>query len=399
METTQELISNFTVMNKTDPIVTKVRQGLDDDQGFWVADFNHVRECLNLWKNHMPNVHMHYAIKCNDEPTLLSFLAKAGAGFDCASKVEIEKILDLHVDPSKIVFSHPLKNVESLRFAKTHQVKKLVFDSTEELEKIMKYYPESNVYLRVKPRFSNAKIQLSNKFGADEEDVEPLLNLVKSLNANFIGFSFHVGSLCDDISSFQYALKYIKELKDLAELKGLNVKFIDIGGGFYSPHTPAKNPFSVIGDSIEATIKEEFGDDKIEFVGEPGRFIATEYLDLHLPVIGKKVQKDENGDPVQMIFIPDGIYGSFNAIQYDHAKPHFQIYAISKESKKLKRRLMKTSLWGQTCDSMDEIYNNLYWPIIEVGDLLTVRNFGAYTYSPTSFFNGFKQHQVIPIHQ
>jgi ornithine decarboxylase len=215
---------------------------------------------------------------------------------------------------------------------------------------------------------------------------------VQALGANFIGFSFHVGSLCDDITTFRVALQSIAELKREAQQLGLNVSFVDIGGGFLPPNAPANHPFACVASAIEEAIAALFGDQEIEFIGEPGRFISSEYMDLHLPVTCVKEHTGEKGIVTQSVYIPDGMYGAFNAITYDHAMPHFEMYSNAPEG-----RTVPTALWGQTCDSADCVYEDVEWPKLEVGDLLTVRKFSAYTYSPTSFFNGFGHHKVFVV--
>jgi ornithine decarboxylase len=386
--------NNYSQVTSVESTVRSIQERLDDDEAFWVADLNRPRESLDLWSDHLPSVKVFYAVKCCDEPSLLRFLADRGVGFDCASKEEIAQILALNVEANRIVFSHPIKSIAALRYAKEEGVEKLVFDTIEGLEKIMHYYPDAEVFLRVKPKFSNAIIQLSKKFGADRDEIPSILQAVKNLGANFIGFSFHVGSLCDDISTFRTALQYCSELKSTAQNLGLSVSFVDIGGGFLPPNSPANYPFSEIAYAIESSIEEFFGDSDVEFIGEPGRFIGSEYMDLHLPVSCVKRHFDEKGGITQSVYIPDGMYGSFNAITYDHAVPHFEMFS-SKEFDKT----YETTLWGQTCDSADVIYEDLHWPLLSVGDLLTVRKFSAYTYSPSSYFNGFPHHPVFVINE
>jgi ornithine decarboxylase len=385
--------NNFSIVSCLDWKVQTVQRELGDDVGFWIADMNRPRESLSLWTDNLPSVKLFYAIKCCDEPNLLRFLADSGCGFDCASQDELARILALGVESDRIVFSHPIKNRAALRYAKEEGVDRLVFDTVEELDKIMEVYPGADVFLRIKPKFSNALIQLSNKFGAEPQDIAAILKHVKDVGANFIGFSFHVGSLCDDITTFRTALQYVSELKSDAELLGLKVSFIDIGGGFLPPNAPANHQFASIAAAIENSIEEFFGGDEVEFIGEPGRFISSEYMDLHLPVICAKqhVEKDEIS---QSIYIPDGMYGSFNALSYDHAMPHFEMFGRIDDNKRV-----PTTLWGQTCDSADCIYEGMDWPMLRVGDMLTVRKFSAYTYSPTSFFNGFNHHKVFVVNR
>jgi ornithine decarboxylase len=388
-------LNNFSRVSSLDMVVRTVQQKLDPDEAFWVADMNRPRESLSMWREQLPNIRVFYAMKCCDEPNLLRFLADNGCGFDCASKSEIARILDLGVDPERIVFSHPIKTREALRFAKEQGVRRLVFDTMEELDKIVKFYPSADVFLRVKPKFSNAVIQLSKKFGADVTEVPAILKHVRKSGANFIGFSFHVGSLCDDITTFRVALQYVADLKRLASNIGLSTSFVDIGGGFLSPNAPANHSFSSVADAITNAITEFFGDDQIEFIAEPGRFIGSEYMDLHLPVTCAKEQRDEKDEVSQSIYIPDGMYGAFNALAYDHAVPHFEMYAEGADFS----NVVPTALWGQTCDSADCIYEELQWPLLSIGDLLTVRKFSAYTYSPSSFFNGFAHHRVFVVNR
>jgi ornithine decarboxylase len=385
-------LHNFSIVSVLDAKVRHILERVDKDEAFWVADMNRPRESLSLWADHLPTVKPFYAVKCCDEPALLSFLAGRGIGFDCASQREISQILALGVDASRIVFSHPIKSIAALGYAKEHHVDRLVFDTVDELKKILRYHTGAEVFLRVKPKFSNAVIQLSKKFGADISEVPEILKSVKELGANFVGFSFHVGSLCDDITTFRVALESVSQLKREAEGLGLTVSFVDIGGGFLPPNALANHPFASIASGIEEAIGELFAGQEIEFIGEPGRFIAAEYMDLHLPITCVKEHNGEKGIATQSVYVPDGMYGAFNAIRYDHAMPHFEMYANCQEDK-----TVPTALWGQTCDSADCIYEEMEWPRLAVGDLLTVRKFSAYTYSPTSFFNGFGHHKVFVV--
>jgi ornithine decarboxylase len=296
----------------------------------------------------------------------------------------------LGVNLSKIVFLHQIKSINSLKFANKKGICKLVYENANELKKILKYHPYAEVFMRIKPTFSKAIIQFSNKFGTDEKDVQDLLQLTSDLGANFIGFSFHVGSLCDDLTTFRIVLEYVSRLKQEAEDLGLKVSFIDIGGGFLPLKSKSRFTFIEIANAIKSTIHEFFEDEEdIKFIAEPGRYIGNDYLDLHLPVISVKIREKE-GILHQDVYIPDGMYGAFNALTYDHVEPHFEINTNGCDDE-----LITTTLWGQTCDSADVIYVDLQWPKLEVGDMLTINHFGAYTFSPTSFFNGFYHHKVF----
>jgi ornithine decarboxylase len=111
--------NNFSQVTSLDSSVREIFHKVDPDEAFWLADMNRPRESLSMWEERLPAIKLFYAMKCCDEPNLLRLIADHGCGFDCASKDEIARILALGVTPDRIVFSHPIKSRESLRFAKS----------------------------------------------------------------------------------------------------------------------------------------------------------------------------------------------------------------------------------------------------------------------------------------
>ena len=81
----------------------------------------------------MPRVKPHYAVKCNMNQTVLEVIASMGLGFDCASKKEIQTVLALDVEPSRIIYAHPTKPASHLRYAATVDVPLMTFDNNAEL--------------------------------------------------------------------------------------------------------------------------------------------------------------------------------------------------------------------------------------------------------------------------
>ena len=57
------------------------------EEAFYVLDIGDIVQKYQIWKEKLPRVHPYYAVKCNDNLTVLEVLAALGTGFDCASKV------------------------------------------------------------------------------------------------------------------------------------------------------------------------------------------------------------------------------------------------------------------------------------------------------------------------
>lgn len=82
-------------------------------------------------------------MKCNDSPQVLETLAMLGASFDCASKVEIAKVLEFGVSPDAIIYANPTKPISHLNYAAEYNVSVMTVDSEFELKKIAKHYPNA----------------------------------------------------------------------------------------------------------------------------------------------------------------------------------------------------------------------------------------------------------------
>src|SRR3954467_11906568 len=84
----------------------------------------------------LPGTAMHYAVKANPDPTLLTALAAAGCRFDVASPAEITAALMAGAGPGELVYSNPVKRREDVRFAARLGVDLFVVDSPGEVAKV-----------------------------------------------------------------------------------------------------------------------------------------------------------------------------------------------------------------------------------------------------------------------
>ena len=113
----------------------------DIEDSFHVVNICSLAERMKFWQAHLPKVGIHYALKTNHDKVISTVMASLGAGFDCASVGEMRQVLELGVHPDKIVFSHPRKPILEIAFAEKNHIKKMMFDSTEEIDKIIRYSP------------------------------------------------------------------------------------------------------------------------------------------------------------------------------------------------------------------------------------------------------------------
>lgn len=338
-----------------------------------------MRSRVSLWKRALPDIRPFYAVKCNQLAPILDELHKQGCGFDCASSDEIKRVRAVGALPSDIIFANPCKSRTDIRFAAKQDVKYATFDTVDELKKLYDEHDEIKPVIRIHvDDRGTARIPLNKKFGFHFSDINELMRVKKSI----FGIAFHVGSDCKSTLGYLSALetveKYVKTLKNQQFFKP---EILDIGGGFSGESRYDYFFENEIARVIrDASIRKEF--DKT--IAEPGRFFATQACSLKVPVIGRKTMPDGT----VAITIDESVYGMLSGVAFDGFKPFI-------ESERVGMR-MKFTVFGRTCDSGDIIGKDILLPYdTNEGDLLTIKNIGAYSYSSASEFNGFPKPVVV----
>jgi ornithine decarboxylase len=360
----------------------------ETDEPYYIVNMKEVEHAYERWNKCLPNIKPYYAMKCNPNASILKKLYELGCNFDCASKTEIQTILDISNDASRIIFAHPCKYPSHLIYAKDNGVDLMTFDCEEELYKIKQYHSKARILLRLAVDDSQSLCKFNIKFGCKQEDIHKLLGTAHELGLNVIGFSFHVGSGCNSAYTYYDALRICREACNIAEEKyGFHIELIDVGGGFVA-HTddPHAVQFEDIADKIKQAQYEFFDGNTVMFIGEPGRFMVQKSHTLICCVVAKKRVNDKF-----IYYLNDGVYGSFNCIIFDHQVPELIPVSATKST-----TLYESQIFGNTCDSLDEIKHSVMLPELYVGDYMYVKNFGAYTTSAKSdSFNGYKVDRFI----
>ena len=335
---------------------------------------------------HLPNVAPYYAIKANPDPEVIKTFIRLGTGFDVASAAEMNRVLDLGASPEKIIFANTIKSNEDIAAAYKRKVKFMTFDNEPELYKIAKHCPGAKVLVRIKVDNVGSTVELSLKFGADPDQAIFLLKKSKSLGLSPAGVAFHVGSQCINVENYLQALDISSVIFEEAKQVGLDLDLLDIGGGFPIKHFDSDDhiSFKDIAKTIRKKMRRLF-DKKVKFIAEPGRFFVGPAGTLVTQVIGRTFRNNKN-----YYYLNDGVYADFSGIVFDHCRYEF---------KSLRRgQKFLSTLAGPTCDSFDTISLNEDLPEMEVGNVVYVKNIGAYSCaSAVPAFNGFPPAKILMV--
>ncbi|CAF0778663.1 unnamed protein product [Rotaria sordida] len=356
----------------------------DEVEPFFAVDLEDICNKHIRWLTSMPRVTPHYAVKCNDDINILKLLAYLGAGFDCASKGEIKKVMDLGVSADRIIYANPCKQSSYIRYAQEVGIETMTFDNEQELMKIKQLHPNAKLVLRIVTDDSNAVCRFSMKFGADMNTACKLIEKAQEIDMTIIGVSFHCGSGQMTSKAFVDAIQNARIIMNYGIKLGFNMHLLDIGGGFPG-NTGTEDYFSEISAAINKTLEEHFPDNgNIRIIAEPGRYYVASAYALATNVIASREMIDsETGNMKYMYYINDGVYGSFNCVLYDHYVPEPSLLPKNESNKKY-----TSSIWGPTCDGLDCIHQSIQMPKLNIGDWILWKNMGAYTISAAVRFNG-----------
>ncbi|KAI8811595.1 ornithine decarboxylase [Cladochytrium replicatum] len=375
----------------------------DSEDAFFVADLGEIIRQHQSFRELLPRVEPFYAVKCCPDPVVVKTLVDLGTGFDCASQAEVKLVTDFGVDPARVIYANPCKQVSHVRFASNRGVKMMTFDNADELLKVKGIYPNAEMVLRILTDDSHSLCQFGVKFGAPLERVPHLLQVARDNDISLVGVSFHVGSGCFNAVSFAAAVKNARMAFDMAKEYGFDLKLLDVGGGFPGNNSGGLT-FQEIASVLGPAIDQYFPSNDVRVIAEPGRFFVASAFTLAVNVVARRVvprqPEDEAGKPSYMYYVNDGVYGSFNCLMFDHAIVHPKVllrngeYRYNADNANLEENYT-CSIWGPTCDSIDCISKKESLPELNIGDWMYFENMGAYTLCAASNFNGFRKSSIV----
>jgi ornithine decarboxylase len=372
----------------------------DLDDTTYIIDLGVIKRLYGAWLINFPRIHPHYAVKCNPDTALLATLAALGCGFDCASDAELDMVLRLGVHPDRIVFANPCKRPRDCRHAQSNGVALTTFDTEAELIKVARWQPTAKTLLRIRADDPGARCQLGNKYGAEPEEWACLFKKAAELGVDVAGVAFHVGSGATNPAAFSYAVELARECWEAGLKAGFKMRVLDVGGGFSGGQFDGNGKINLgeVADALNAALDTHFppadkqgerGGEEVTVIAEPGRYFAEFAATLAAPIIGRRIRIEGEcaalGDAQSYDYwITDGLYGSMNCLLYDHAvlqaRPMGGVVAGS--------QLVRSTVFGPTCDGLDTVFRDHPLPEMEVGQWLVFPSMGAYTLCGASKFNG-----------
>jgi ornithine decarboxylase len=347
---------------------------------FLAVDLGEVDRAYARLRCALPQVALHYAVKCNPEPAILARLHALGSGFEVASLSELRVLAALGVDASGVLFSNPVKLPEHIAGAWSLGVDRFAADSSGELEKLAAHAPGARVYVRLDASDPTSRVPLGGKFGIDPETAIGLLVEARALGLVPHGLTFHVGSQALDPVAYARAIDLAGAVLQAALTHGLRLELLDIGGGLPARYVDPIPPIGAYAGAIaSALVRLPY---PMQVVAEPGRALVAEAGVLAATVIGVAERDRRRWVHLDV--------GAFNGMMETLETRRELIFPLGWSGRR-SRRLVSCAVTGPTCDSEDTMFLDVPLPDdLRLGDRVYIGTAGAYTTAYASRFNGFE---------
>ena len=352
---------------------------------FLALDLTVVGERYHELEEGFPDADIFYAVKANPADEVIQELANAGSSFDIASPQELDKVLRCGVTPDRMSYGNTIKKASAVKYFYEKGVRLFATDSDADLRNIAVNAPGSMVYVRVLTDGSEgADWPLSRKFGCNPEMAIELAVLAQELGLEPYGVSFHVGSQQRDIDVWDGAIAKVKTIYErLFSEYGIELKMMNMGGGFPANYLQKTNDFATYAEEIKRFLKEDFGERAPRIILEPGRSLVGDAGIIVSEVV--LISRKSTTALERWVYTDVGMFNGLietlgEAIKYP--------LATSKGGP-----VEEVILAGPTCDSLDIMYEQHKYELplsLEIGDYVYWQSTGAYTTSYSSIeFNGF----------
>ena len=323
-----------------------------------------------------------FAAKSNSNSNILGILGRLGAGADVVSGGELLKALKAGIKPNKIVFSGVGKTEEELKIAINKRIllinceseseAKLVNNLAKKLKKKVSigFRLNPNVDAKTHKNISTGKAE--NKFGLSIKNFKIFLKTINSFkNIKLDALSVHIGSQILNDAPFRKTLNVMSKL--IKELK-LNLKYVDLGGGFGINYTDKEKPINL--NKYSKLVHNFAKKLKCRIIFEPGRSIIG-----NTGLLISKIQFIKKGTNKNFIILDAGMNDFMRPALYE---AFHKIIPISKKSSRMKDKI---EFVGPICESTCKfgVYKN--YPKVNENDFVAITNVGAYGSSLSSNYN------------
>lgn len=328
---------------------------------------------------------LHYAIKANATLAVVREMRAAGAFADANSGGEIEVALRAGFQPDQVVFTGVGKTHDELVRAVTLGLRAINAESPGEVDRIRAIAAAHGAIARVAVRVNPDVVagahphistgHRSNKFGMSVADACAMAaGMARDPHLRVVGLHVHIGSQITDAAPLAQAAATVATMAQTLMAQGVPLEHLDIGGGLGIAYEPGQ-PIVSAGE-YAAAVLPVIRPTGLRLVLEPGRWITAPAGVLLARVVDLKAQADGRA----FVIVDAGMTDLLRPALYD---AWHEIEAVDPRD----GAATDCDVVGPVCETSDTLGRQRSLPPMQVGDLLAIRDAGAYGAVMASNYN------------
>jgi diaminopimelate decarboxylase len=328
---------------------------------------------------------IHYALKANSTLALVRVLQGLGARADANSIGELEVARRAGFAPRDVVFTGVGKTNDEIRRAVAAGLETINVESGGELERIAAAAHASGRQARVAIRL-NPDVDAgthphistglpTTKFGVSLDDARQVARQAMRLPAvRLVGLHAHIGSQITSAAPLEKLSAAVAAFASELLAAGVPLEHLDLGGGLGIAYAPGQAVLPV--EDYAAALLPAVRPTGLTLVLEPGRWLVGPAGILVATVVDVK-RKAGGGwfvvvDAGMTDLLRPALYGAWHEIEPVIARAAETILA---------------DVVGPVCETTDTLGSARQLPAVEPGDLIAIRDTGAYGAVMASNYN------------
>lgn len=324
-----------------------------------------------------------FSAKANSNLALLRLFINLGGGVDVVSGGELYRAIKAGADPQKIVFSGVGKRVDEIEYALKTGILMFNVESSQELSVINevagRFGKKAHIAIRVNPDIdpkTHPYISTGlkqNKFGIDILRAPMAYRLAFQLpNLKIVGIDCHIGSQLIQVEPIIEALRKLKQLVENLRKEGMEIQYLDLGGGLGITYEDEEPPHPM---EYASNILEEIKGFGCTLILEPGRVIVG-----NAGILVTKVLYTKENEEKRFVIVDAGMN---DLVRPSYYGSYHQILPVRKEG----REEIVADVVGPICESSDFLAKGRKMLKVNPGEMIAVMSAGAYGFSMSTNYN------------
>jgi diaminopimelate decarboxylase len=327
---------------------------------------------------------IHYALKANSSLAIAELLRELGSGVDANSIWEIELARRAGFAPDDVVFTGVGKSDAEIECAAQLGLRAINVESGGELARVERFAAKAGrparVAIRVNPDIdakSHPHISTGlriNKFGVPVDTARALaISIAERPALRLTAIHVHVGSQITTLDPLRKAAAFLTWFAGELRQASVALEYLDVGGGLGIQYDdrPAANSADYV-----AALVEEIRPTGLPIVVEPGRSIIGPAGALIARVLDVKPRDDHS----QFVILDAGMTELMRPALYNAFHRIEPVRARGGDARSYE-------IVGPVCESSDVLGRDRAMAPLEPGDLVAIRDAGAYGSAMASNYN------------